>query len=417
MLKQPEFGQKLRAMRVASGLSQAELAGQGMSAGYLSRLESGARPPTERAVTYLADRLGVQRSAFDETRIGSMAQALAAVTSGEEDGSVAQLAGVLSSDESADSALRWQALWRLADYKRRQAQYEEENAYLTELVALSDELAIPELMVRAHVRLSRSRRSQGDIEQARVFAAKALVLAREGDLPAEEVAGALLTLVSAEAESGHLLDARAHSDELNELVGELTGTMPVQALWTAATVRVRQGDWESAQAFLERALDRLDSHDDLMLWLRLRLAAASLYLQLRPTLTEKAAILLDQAEPAIHLIGSQQQQNELLAIRAHLAFREGRVTEARALYDRLRDADARLSFRDEMRLEVLNCQLLVHEGRRDEGLARLQELANQAQESVNVDLAAEMWRIMAETLADTFTDVPIQTPESQPGPR
>jgi transcriptional regulator with XRE-family HTH domain len=411
MLKQPEFGQKLRAMRVASGLSQAELAGQGMSAGYLSRLESGARPPTERAVAYLVDRLGIQRSAFDETRIDSMAQALAAViSSAEDDDSVARLAKVLSSNESADSALRWQALWRLADYKGRQAQYEEEEAYLTELVALSDELAIPELMVRAHVRLGRCRRSQGDIEHARLLAAKALDLAREGSLPAEEVAGALLALVSAEAESGHLLDARAHSDELSELVGDLTGTMPVQALWTAATVRVRQRDWESAQAFLERALDRLDSHDDLMLWLRLRLAAASLYLQLRPPLTEKAATLLDQAEPAIHLIGFQQQQNELLAIRAHLAFSEGRVAEARALYDRLRDADARLSFRDEMRLEVLHCQLLVHEGRRDEGLARLQELANHAQESVNVDLAAEMWRIIAETLANTLADAPIQTP-------
>src|SRR5918992_5345525 len=183
MLKQPEFGQKLRAMRVASGLSQAELAGQGMSAGYLSRLESGARPPTERAVAYLVDRLGIQRSAFDGTRIDSMAQALAAVaSSAEDDDSVARLAKVLSSNESADSALRWQALWRLADYKGRQAQYEEEEAYLTELVALSDELAIPELMVRAHVRLGRCRRSQGDIENARLLAAKALDLAREGDL-------------------------------------------------------------------------------------------------------------------------------------------------------------------------------------------------------------------------------------------
>ncbi|MET8228406.1 helix-turn-helix transcriptional regulator, partial [Streptomyces sp. NPDC005301] len=46
MLRQPAFGRRLRGLRVARGLSQTALVGEGMSTGYLSRLESGARQPT-----------------------------------------------------------------------------------------------------------------------------------------------------------------------------------------------------------------------------------------------------------------------------------------------------------------------------------------------------------------------------------
>ncbi|MDU8990892.1 helix-turn-helix transcriptional regulator [Streptomyces mirabilis] len=47
MLRQPAFGHRLKKLRTAQGLSQTALAGEGMSTGYLSRLESGrASPPT-----------------------------------------------------------------------------------------------------------------------------------------------------------------------------------------------------------------------------------------------------------------------------------------------------------------------------------------------------------------------------------
>ncbi|MGN5376796.1 helix-turn-helix domain-containing protein [Streptomyces lasalocidi] len=62
MLHQPAFGRRLRKLRQARGLSQTALAGDGMSTGYLSRLESGARQPTERAVAYLAVRLDLEPS-------------------------------------------------------------------------------------------------------------------------------------------------------------------------------------------------------------------------------------------------------------------------------------------------------------------------------------------------------------------
>ncbi|SCF80808.1 Helix-turn-helix domain-containing protein [Streptomyces sp. Ncost-T6T-2b] len=59
------FGARLKALRLQRGLSQASLAGEEISTGYLSRLETGARQPTERVSAYLAKQLGVDRLALD----------------------------------------------------------------------------------------------------------------------------------------------------------------------------------------------------------------------------------------------------------------------------------------------------------------------------------------------------------------
>lgn len=65
MTDESSFGARLKALRLQRGLSQAALAGEEISTGYLSRLESGARQPTERVIAYLAKQLGVDRVAFE----------------------------------------------------------------------------------------------------------------------------------------------------------------------------------------------------------------------------------------------------------------------------------------------------------------------------------------------------------------
>ncbi|MFB9902636.1 helix-turn-helix domain-containing protein [Allokutzneria oryzae] len=58
------FGDRLRALRVSRGLTQRDLAGEGLSSSYLSRLESGQRTPTPKVVEQLAARLGVPTESF-----------------------------------------------------------------------------------------------------------------------------------------------------------------------------------------------------------------------------------------------------------------------------------------------------------------------------------------------------------------
>src|SRR2546421_11881801 len=52
-------GERLRQLRVASGLTQSELAGERFSKEYISQIERGKTRPTQETVEWLASRLGV----------------------------------------------------------------------------------------------------------------------------------------------------------------------------------------------------------------------------------------------------------------------------------------------------------------------------------------------------------------------
>ncbi|MYV53477.1 helix-turn-helix domain-containing protein [Streptomyces sp. SID3212] len=400
MMEQPYFGRRLKELRRARRLSQAALAGEEISTGYLSRLESGARQPTERVVTYLVKKLAVERSAFDVPPSGgSLAQALSLATSSDSDETVERLIIALDQAEDEDLLLRWQALWIISRHWQRRGEHAEEREALEELVRIADELALPELQCRAQSQLARLLRATGEVTRAIDMATHAYQLATQGKLSVSDVGTALQTLVAAEAEAGRLPDARAHVDELVALV-ENGGSevMRTEALWSAATVRFRQGDHERAREFLERAMNELDSRVDLTLWVRLRLATASLCLQTEPPLTTLGRAYLQEVEGALALVGTSVMRQELLMLQAYLAFHEGRYEDARAAHDELNCDDMRMTYRDRIRLSILDSQLLLLEGDEERGLGQLRELGEQARQASNIDLAADIWRILAGAL-------------------
>ncbi|GLX21373.1 MULTISPECIES: helix-turn-helix domain-containing protein [Streptomyces] len=399
MTEEASFGAHLRALRQKQGLSQAALAGKEISTGYLSRLESGTRQPTERVITYLADRLGVDRSAFFATDTGSSLNAAVSVaTSTDGDDAVEAVVAALASAQDDDPLLRWQALWLVARFHRRRGQHVEEKAGLAEAVRIADGLALAALQCRSRTELARCLRESGDITEALEHAVVAYRMAKEANVGLSDTGKTLLTLVSVEAEAGRLPDARAHADELVALVGDRPDALRAEALWTAATVRSRQGDDDGARTFLQQAMESLDSRVDPVLWARLRLAAASLYLYARPTLTEPARACLAEADKALSLVGTPVQQQELLTLQAQLAFEEGLFADARSILDRLDFDHLALSYRDRIRLQLLESLLLIEEGQREQGLTRLKELGAEAHRDSNVDLAAKVWRVLAEVL-------------------
>ncbi|WP_367139717.1 MULTISPECIES: helix-turn-helix domain-containing protein [Streptomyces] len=405
MLEQPRFGQRLKELRRMRGLSQAALVGDAISTGYLSRLESGARPPTERVVTYLAKRLDVDLSAFDVPPSGTtLAQALSIAASAECEEAMDALLDCLDRTDCTDPLLRWQALWMVARRWNKRGDKARELVCLEELSRIADELGLPELRCRAWVSLARCLRSTGEVNRAIKVASRAVRIAKESRLSVSDTGAALMVLVSAEAEEGRLPDARAHVDELIELIeliGDRNGTLKAEALWSAATVRFRQGDQQAAGEYLERAIDGLDSYSDLTLWIRLRLAAASLSLQSTPPRTGTAAERLREAESALAFACTPLLAQELLTLKAHLAFEDQRFTDARALLDELHQDELLLTYRDRIRLGVLDARLLITEGRLRNGLQQLKELGEEAHRACNVDLSAEIWRILAEALEHT----------------
>jgi tetratricopeptide (TPR) repeat protein len=53
------LGERVRSLRVASGLTQTQLAGERFSKEYISQIERGKTRPTETTIAWLADKLGV----------------------------------------------------------------------------------------------------------------------------------------------------------------------------------------------------------------------------------------------------------------------------------------------------------------------------------------------------------------------
>ena len=59
MAKRERIGDRIRALREELGVSQREIGSPGISYAYISRIESGKREPSEKALRVLAEKLGV----------------------------------------------------------------------------------------------------------------------------------------------------------------------------------------------------------------------------------------------------------------------------------------------------------------------------------------------------------------------
>lgn len=399
MLEQPVFGRRLRQLRTERGLTLAALAGEGMSTGYLSRLESGARQPTERAVAHLAAQLGISPAELAESTATSLAQNLTLATGLAQDEAGRRLAEALKAADGEDPLLRWQALWQVAEWRRRRQEFAEQRTALRELVAIGTEIGLPELRARSLAELARCLRNLGEVAEAVDTATGAYELAVREQLPAHVVVPALLALVSALAEAGRIPEAVQHGDELLAAVEGQSGPRWAEAQWTVAALRLRQGDVEGAAKLMDEAVRVFDGRDDLDLWMRLRTAAARLDLMKVPPAADSARRRIAEVEAAMPFAGNRGMEQQLLAQRARVAVIEGDAAEAREALTRLEGFDDTLSYQDRVRLDVLRNQVLLMTGERDAALAGLRALAEQAQAGGNMDVAAEIWRMIAESLA------------------
>ncbi|AQZ68460.1 regulatory protein [[Actinomadura] parvosata subsp. kistnae] len=399
MLEQPVFGRRLRQLRTERGLTLAALAGEGMSTGYLSRLESGARQPTERAVAYLAEQLGISPAELTQSTGTSLAQSLTLATGFGQDEAAQTLSEALKASEGEDPLLRWQALWQVAEWHGRRQEYTEQRACLDELAELSTRIGLPELQARVLAELSRCLRSTGEITGAVDTATRAYELTRSEELPARVRTATLIALVSALAEAGRVPDAAPYTDELLTLTEQGSGPQWAQALWTVASLRIRQGEVDTAGKLMDQAIAGFDGRDDLTLWMRLRISSARLALLTDPPHTEIAQQRVEEVQAALPFGGTPTVEQQLLALRARLAVITGRPAEARAMLEQLAGFDDLLTFQDRIRLDVLRNRVLLLEGKQEPALDGLRKLAEQAQQSGNMDLAAEIWRLIAESLA------------------
>lgn len=404
MMQQPAFGERLRELRQARRLSQTELAGDKISTSYISRLESGERPPTPQIVALLASRLGVSAAELGDVGRGEFAEIIARGFNRLNEIDSAVTSEMVLAQTSADAVVQWQLLWGLSEAYGQANDIAGQREALDALLALSDVMAAPTLRVRARAQVARFLRVRGEIPRSVELGREALEIARGGDIAPIHMARTLLIAIAAEAEAGNVADAWTLATELLAIVdadATLPRTLVAEARWTVATVHLRGGRAEDAAALMTHAIHQFDSHDDLMLWIRLRIAAASMYMQMADQRVADARAVLDELAPVLALVAGPEQVQQVKVLRAEIALYEGRRDDAHRLADELASDGSHLGFREQVRMDILRFRLQLESGSAQLALDNLAALATRLQESSNAELATKAWAALADAVRAT----------------
>lgn len=275
------FARQLRRLRVARGLSQRQVAGPGLSASYISRLEAGSRHPTARTVVLLAERLGCSPAELTELTAlvdisprgqgtaGASGPVPAAVN--VQLGQLALAAGAAQraaalfttalAQAGLDPMLRGEAALGVARALERQGRIAEAGLAYEKLVlaAMSDpgELASPRLVLG----LCRCLYLQGELRRVVELAREALGHLRSLQATRSDIAAELTsTLAATYFELG---DTGAAERLLREAV-EQAGSRRARAgvLWNASRLASDLGRHREALDYAEEALVYFRHGDD-----------------------------------------------------------------------------------------------------------------------------------------------------------
>ena len=229
-----DLGGRLRTLRRAAGLTQAELGGSRFSKEYVSQIERGKTRPTDESVGWLAERLSVD------------VQFLAA--------------GV-----SADHRTRLEALVTRAEaLAESHSDAEAVDAFRHAYHELAD-AGSPELTLRALVGEGWSLQESGAVREAIEVLQRALALSERPGFSDLDRADVLLRLGCARYRISSIPSAIALLDQALELA-ERSG-LPADALrariyaWRSRCRR-RRSDYEGAREDVERAIELARAVDD-----------------------------------------------------------------------------------------------------------------------------------------------------------
>jgi tetratricopeptide (TPR) repeat protein len=253
-----ELGLRLRSARETAGLSQRQLAFDGCTAAYISRLEAGARVPSLQMVNELAVRLGVS-SQWLATGIDAsfaeptdLLEAEVALRIGDIDEAERLYRARLQPGDPCRAA----AVAGLGQIAFRAERFDEAIELLSEALALnggktlSDPSAVDSLG-RAYART-------GDRESAIAVFQSGVSEAQAAEAPVEELR---FTILLANA----LIDNGAHSDAERLLAGVIALAAELhdpiasaRVYWSQSRLHSLRGEAALAARYARRALDILE---------------------------------------------------------------------------------------------------------------------------------------------------------------
>lgn len=297
------LGDRLRAARLARGWTQTDLAGELVSIGYVSRLESGQRRPNAAVLEGLASRLGI---AIDELLRGPTAREQDAIRLSLDYAELSLETGdtVEGEARARDARDRARAISQAEMADRAQyliARALEQQGNLDDAILELEPLVSSPLgsilCLRAAIALSRCYRESGDLSLAIDLGERVLIELSGNPLDSTDEAVQLAVTVAAahyeRGDTGQAVRTCRKAIDKAELLDSPKAR--ASAYWNASMMESRQGSVHHAIPLAERALALLAEGQDGRNVGRLRVALADMQLRLDPPQVEAAQTQLDRA--------------------------------------------------------------------------------------------------------------------------
>ncbi|MBV9291234.1 MAG: helix-turn-helix domain-containing protein [Frankiales bacterium] len=400
-----EVGDRIRELRIRGGLSQQDLAGPGVTASYVSRLEAGQRQPSDRALSWIAGKLGTTPEflaggdsgrARHELRL-DLAAAQMALEEGDVAGAGAKFARLR---QSADADVA-------AEAARGYAAACEASGDLLAAIAAYEQLLEQSLASAAHsvldvaVPLCRCCREAGDLGRAVDVGELGLRWLREcGAVGTDAEVELLLTLAMAYQERGDFVRTQQLLARVQAVADGLGGPRERGAVyWNAAVLAGELGRYADAVRMSERAVALFGEGSDERNLARLRNAHATLLMRHDPTRAGESLEMLQNALDRLLTCGSQVDVAycETEIARAHVLLGDPQSAINAALSALVRLAlDTRLEC---ARARTALAFALSAAGRYDEAKAEYETAATLLERLGSPHQAALVWAELAECAA------------------
>jgi tetratricopeptide (TPR) repeat protein len=393
---------RFRDLREKAGLTKTALAKPRYTVSFVSQIESGRRRPSQEALAFFAERLGVTAPYLAtgvpegiEDYLGyRLEESRRLLRTGDLDNADRTLVHLRSqATEYGLARMEARATGAMGDLLLRRGKARDAVDLLEE--ALEGDL--PEHDAGMTVAcLSRAYRSLGDL----VYASEVIegFLKRGGSGPLDPAVSAELqtVLVSIYFERGEVVRAERAAGRAIAAAGE---GAPVEiranTYWAASRVLAEAKRWDEALEFATRARLLLEELDDRRRVARLHNAYAFICLEMDPPRVEEAAGHLQRAEDMLSEDSASGDLAYVLTERSRLALMEGRPAEA------LQHAERALSDVGGDELEVARCIFLKGRAlgsldRREEAQSALREAAGLFGSRGARQQEAACWRELGE---------------------
>lgn len=332
-----ELGQRIRAARVAKGWTQTQLAGEDISVGYVSRIESGQRRPNSQTLDDLAARLGVPTEhllrgvtarEYDEIKLTLDFAELSLETGQHLEAEVQARQAIDRASVASQDELVFRGRYIVARALEGQGNLDDAILELEGLVyARQGGL----LRVKSAIAMVRCLKESGDLNQAievgeRVMAQLSGSLVESCD-EAVQLAVTVALAYFVRGDVGHAIrmcrKAIVKAEALDSPVARAS------AYWNASLFESERGAVSNAVPLAERALALLAEGQDSRNLARLRTALGSMQLELDPPDVSEAKRHLEKAAEELAWSSASSieiARNDLSIARAH--FLDGEMSRA-----------------------------------------------------------------------------------------